>query len=48
MRTAVAIKFDVRDWENGFWVSFRIPFTWDNWDAVIALPGSANIEVIKE
>lgn len=41
------IEFDVRDWKTGFFVSFRIPYTDENYATVVALPGSANIKLIK-
>ena len=40
------IQFDVRDWKYRFWVTFEIPLTPENWAAVIAMPGSANIKLI--
>jgi len=41
------IEFDLRDWENGFFVSFKIPFSRDNYEAVVGLRNSANIKLIK-
>jgi len=42
-----AIEFDLRDWENGFFLTFRIPFSLENYSAVVALPDSASIKLIK-
>ena len=44
----IAIEFDVRDWDNGFWVSFRIPFTQENYERIIGIAGSAQIKLIKQ
>jgi hypothetical protein len=41
------IEFDMRDWSNGFFITFRIPFTEYDYVAVVDLPGSANIRLIK-
>jgi hypothetical protein len=43
----VAIEFEVRDWTNGFYLKFEIPFTNDNYAAVVAMPGSANIKLLR-
>lgn len=40
------IKFDFRDWENGFFVTFQIPFSLDNYNAIVAMPTSSNITLI--
>lgn len=42
-----AIEFDIRDWANGFFISFRIPYSPDNYLNVIEIPGSANIKLIR-
>lgn len=41
------ISFEVRDWPNGFFVEFAIPYTEENYANVVAIPGSANIRLIR-
>lgn len=41
-----SIEFQIRDWENGFFVTFRIPYSIKNYEAVIRLPGSAEIKLL--
>lgn len=41
------IKFELRDMETGFFVEFEIPFSHENYAAVVAFPGSACIKLLK-
>lgn len=45
--TFTVIEFEIRDWENGFFVRFRIPYSPHNYDAVLALRDSALIKLIR-
>lgn len=41
------IEFTMVDWGNGFFIDFRIPFSLENFDAVIGLRNSRDIKLIK-
>jgi hypothetical protein len=41
------IEFEMRDWENGFYVTFRIPFSAKNMEVVLTFRNSANIRIIQ-
>lgn len=46
-RSFTAIEFEYVDLDKGFYISFRIPFSLTNLDAVIAIPQSRAIRLIK-
>lgn len=45
--TVMVIRFEVVDWQNGFSVSFEIPFSQWNWEAVFLIPGARDIRQAK-
>lgn len=45
--TYTTIQFDLRDWENGYFITVRIPYSQRNLDGVLLLRNSACITLIK-
>lgn len=43
----IAIQFDYRSWDEGFFVTFKVPFTEEAYEAVLQMRNSANITLIK-
>jgi hypothetical protein len=42
-----SINFEYRDYDNGFFVVFDIPYSEENYEAVCLMPNSANIKLIR-
>lgn len=42
------IKFDLRNWEQGYWVEVEVPYTKKNWDWVVAHPNAVFVRKAVE
>lgn len=42
----VVLKFEMRNWEQGYWLTVEVPYTKHNWDWVMAHPNTANIRKV--
>lgn len=45
--TYTRIKFTMVEWENEFLVDFEIPFSLENFDAVVSLRNSRDIKLVR-
>lgn len=45
--TFSVIRFEYRDLEIGFWITFEVPHTKHNWDWVLAHPNTAFIRIVR-